>query len=191
MENLPICYPHNRHWFWHGEQILGILEAYRPKVCVELGTWKGCSAIAVARLVQNWSGRVVCIDVWEQENVMGDFVPVTMAECQRNIDDAGVGESVLLIRARTEIAARYWPPGTVDYLYVDAGHSFEACTQDLEAWWPNVKVGGLIAGDDYADPRCGVTQAWDEFEKKYGQYFERPEPLEVGMGTRLIWGRKR
>ncbi len=190
MEGLPVCQPHNRHWFWHGEQILQLLDVHRPKVCVELGTWKGCSAIAVARLVRNWGGSVTCVDVWEQENVMGDFVPVTIGECVRNLVGAGVSANVRLLPARSLEAAKQWR-GLIDYLYVDAGHSFEDCRQDLEAWWPHVRIGGLVAGDDYGDPRCGVTEAWDAFEAECGQQFVRPAPLEAGMGTKLIWGVKR
>lgn len=190
MLGLPVCEPHGRHWFWHGEQILNLLDVHRPKVCVELGTWKGCSAIAVARLVRQWDGVVHCVDVWEQENVMGDFVPVTVGECLRNLDAAGVTEHVRLIVARTTEAATRWE-GPIDYLYVDADHSYDGCVADLEAWWPHLRVGGLLAGDDYGDARQGVTQAWDMFETLHDQKFERPDPLEPGMGTRLVYGVKR
>jgi Predicted O-methyltransferase len=191
LENLPVCEPHGRHWFWHGEQVLDLLDIHRPRVCVELGTWKGCSAIAVARLVRKWGGNVTCVDVWEQENVMGDFTPVTISECMRNMAAAGVSASVRLLPARTTHAARHWH-GWIDYLYVDAGHSFEDCTQDLELWWPHVRVGGLIAGDDYGDPRQGVTESWDLFELNHGQRFERGEEIrDAYPGARLIWGMKR
>jgi hypothetical protein len=64
---------------------------------------------------------------------------------------------------------------------------------DLETWWPFLKVGGLIAGDDYDDidgiPELGVTAAWDAFEVTHNQVFHRtPTP---GFGGRLIWGVKR
>ena len=42
--------------------------------------------------------------------------------------------------------------------------------QDVEAWWPKLKIGGLIAGDDYhagyvfgANYTFGVKDAVDEF----------------------------
>jgi len=189
MEDLPVCQPHNRHWFWHGEQILDLLDLHRPVVCVELGTWKGCSAIAVARLVKQWHGSVTCVDVWELENVMGDFTPVTLAECRENVRAAGL-TNVFYVQARTDIAAAQWTRGPIDYLYIDAGHSFDDCSRDLESWWPHLRIGGLIAGDDYDDPRQGVTRAWDAFELRHDQQFERPKPYDLGMGTRLIYGIK-
>ena len=192
--NLPEAWPGQPSWFWHGEQILALLEQHRPKVCVELGTWKGGSAIAVARVVRAWGGTVTCVDAWEL-NVgpewYRDLGGTSIAECAANLARAGVNASTRLIQAATGEAARAWL-GPIDYLYVDADHSYEGCLADLEAWWPHVRVGGLIAGDDYDDPRHGVTQAWDEFEAKHGQAFERRQtPGTDPACTRLIWGIKR
>jgi predicted O-methyltransferase YrrM len=189
LENLPVCEPSGRHWFWHGETVLALLEQHRPKVCVELGTHLGGSAIAVAKLVRRWDGVVYGIDAWEGTDPV--FGGASIIDCERNVCDAGVASVVQLVRARSLDAAASWA-GPIDYLYVDAGHSFEDCTADLEAWWPHVRVGGLVAGDDYDDPRQGVTRAWDEFEKKYDQQFERTEtPGSSEWTPRLIWGIKR
>lgn len=190
LEGLPICEPSGRHWFWHGEQILSLLDVHRPKVCVELGTHLGGSAIAVARLVKQWDGVVYGIDMWEGTDPV--FGGASKADCERHIENAGVSANVYLFQARTDDAARMWRGPKIDYLYIDADHSFIGCTQDLENWWPHLRVGGLIAGDDYDDPRQGVTQAWDLFEKKYEQEFHRTITLGSSEWTpRLIWGVKR
>lgn len=40
-----------------------------------------------------------------------------------------------------------------DYIYIDADHTKEAVLEDLKAWYPKVKKGGIIAGHDtYCDP---------------------------------------
>lgn len=188
--NLPVCEPSGRHWFWHGEQVLNLLESHRPKVCVELGTHLGGSAIAVARLVRQWGGVVYGIDAWEGVDPV--FGGASMEDCARNVREAGVADVVLLERAKTVEAAREWPHNPIDYLYVDADHSYEGCLADLEAWWPLVRVGGLVAGDDYDDPRQGVTRAWDDFEQRHGQAFQRTEtPGSSEWTPRLIWGVKR
>ena len=184
LENLP-----QPNWFWHGEAILNLLDVHRPMACVELGTNRGCSAIATARVLQKWGGHLTCIDTWETEQ-HGASVP--MADCQRNIDAAGVTSSVTLWQMRIDAAARGWHR-PIDYLYIDADHTFDTVTSDLESWWPHLKVGGLIAGDDYddpADPRTppDVTRAWDTFEAKHGQAFER---MVTGVQGRLIYGVKR
>ncbi len=176
------------NWFWHGEQILALVEQHQPMVCVELGTNRGCSAIATARLLQRWGGTLRCIDVWESEP---HGASVSMADCLRNVDAAGVSDTIVLWQSRIDLAAGEWCL-PIDYLYIDADHTYEAVTSDLEDWWPHLKIGGLITGDDYDDPydpAHNVTRAWDAFEWRHGQAFERtPTP---GLVSRLIWGIKR
>ena len=36
-----------------------------------------------------------------------------------------------------------------DVVFLDGDHSYEAVKQDLNAWWPKLKSGGLFCGDDY------------------------------------------
>ena len=38
---------------------------------------------------------------------------------------------------------------TVDYIYVDARHDYCGVMQDLEAYWPKLKAGGILAGHDF------------------------------------------
>ena len=58
------------------------------------------------------------------------------------------------------------PDESLDWVYVDGDHSYEAVCADLSASLPKVKAGGLISGDDY---RVGgwfkdnVIRAVDEF----------------------------
>ncbi len=191
MQNLPEAWPGCYSWFWHGEQVLALLDKLRPMACVELGSWFGGSAIPVARLVRRWGGRVTCVDVWESEPVSYNYEPTlnTIARCRENIVDAGVEDAMTLVQMRTDAAARTWTKGPIDYLYVDADHSYAGCKSDLELWWPHLRVGGLIAGDDYDDPRFGVTRAWDEFEAEHRQNFWRC--TSPGVSAKLIWGVKR
>lgn len=37
-----------------------------------------------------------------------------------------------------------------DWVFIDAEHTYEALTKDLNAWYPLVKKGGIIAGHDYS-----------------------------------------
>jgi hypothetical protein len=38
---------------------------------------------------------------------------------------------------------------SLDYVYIDADHSYKSVQEDLIAWYPKVKVGGLFAGHDW------------------------------------------
>jgi predicted O-methyltransferase YrrM len=38
---------------------------------------------------------------------------------------------------------------SLDFVYIDGDHSFQACTNDIVEWTKKVKMGGIIAGHDY------------------------------------------
>jgi predicted O-methyltransferase YrrM len=183
-------------WFNHGVKILELIERHRPKVCVELGTWQGASAIPVARAIQRWGGTLTCIDTWAGDldadgGSQPGKVPVMLLTCARRMVEAGVGANVRLVPAMTGDAARYWSD-PIDFLYVDADHGYRGVWADLGAWVPHVKQGGMIVGDDYTHPRYpGVTRAWDEFERASGitlTRYQSTPPLQGGV--QMVYGIK-
>lgn len=190
LENLP------HGWFNHGPKVLALLEQYRPKVIVELGTFLGASAIAMARSARRWGGTVTCVDTWAGEmdaegGSEGGKPPLMLWSCAREMVAAGVGANVRLIPATTLEAARNWSL-PIDFLYVDADHSAAGTRADLDVWVPHVKTGWLIAGDDYEHPLYpGVREAWDAFEAEHGLHLTRfqSNPPHPG-GVQLIYGMK-
>lgn len=52
---------------------------------------------------------------------------------------------------------------SVDFVFIDADHCYEAMREDLKAWYPKVRDGGLLSGHDYN--LGGVRMAVDEFRK--------------------------
>ena len=190
LENLP------HGWFNHGPQVLALLEQHRPKVVVELGSWLGASAIAMARSVRRWGGTVTCVDTWAGElnddgGAPAGKSPLMLLSCARAMVEAGVSASVRLIPATTRDAATHWTQ-PIDFLYVDADHSEIGCWNDLVAWWPHVKSGGVVAGDDYAHPRYpGVRLAWDAFELTVRGSFDRYQSDPPVRGNvQLVYGIK-
>ncbi len=59
-------------------------------------------------------------------------------------------------------AARQVADHCADFVFIDAGHSYEAVKADIEAWWPKVRPGGWFGGHDYHPAHPGVIQAVDE-----------------------------
>jgi hypothetical protein len=37
----------------------------------------------------------------------------------------------------------------LDFVFIDAQHTYEACKEDLETWLRKVRTGGFIRGHDY------------------------------------------
>ncbi len=62
---------------------------------------------------------------------------------------------VFVKRARSVDAAASFSDETLDWVYIDGDHSYEAVKRDLEAYYRVVKSGGFLAGDDY-----GAKNGW-------------------------------
>lgn len=56
---------------------------------------------------------------------------------------------------------------TLDLVFIDGDHSYDAVCKDLRFWWNKIKVGGYILGDDYTRVHPGTIKAVDEFAKEY------------------------
>jgi predicted O-methyltransferase YrrM len=82
------------------------------------------------------------------------------------------GARAIVIRARSDEAAKSIPDGSLDFVFIDADHSYEGCKRDIATWWPKVRAGGVVGGHDYENvdfPKFGVTQAVNEFAQGIGQ----------------------
>jgi predicted O-methyltransferase YrrM len=51
---------------------------------------------------------------------------------------------------------------SVDLVYIDGDHSYEAVSKDIELYLPKIKQGGIMAGHDYSKSWPGVIKAVDE-----------------------------
>ncbi len=70
-----------------------------------------------------------------------------------------------LIRSKSVDAAFLVPDNSLDLIYIDGDHTYDAVISDMSAWWDKVNHQcGLICGDDYCWP--GVKQACDDFFKE-------------------------
>jgi predicted O-methyltransferase YrrM len=65
----------------------------------------------------------------------------------------------------TFIAADFFPNNYFDLVYIDASHDYFNVKQDITTWLPKVKIGGVIAGDDYVQGWPDVIKAVDEIFK--------------------------
>jgi len=65
-----------------------------------------------------------------------------------------------LRRSSSLDAAKEFPDGFFDLVFIDGNHTQVAVKADLLAWWPKVRPEGLFCGDDYLWPglkKCSMT----------------------------------
>jgi len=72
-------------------------------------------------------------------------------------------EKVFILRCFSYEAAEVIRDQRLDFVFIDANHSYPHVTTDIELWTPKVKRGGIIAGHDYFKrPEWGVIRAVDD-----------------------------
>lgn len=119
------------------------------QVGVEVGVEQGLFSEALCR--ENPGVRLYCVDAWrayrgyrdhvDQEKLNG-FYEAT----QRRL----APYRATLIREFSLDAVKDFQDGELDFVYIDGNHSFENVAMDIAAWSRKVRVGGIIAGHDYA-----------------------------------------
>lgn len=133
---------------------------------VEVGAWKGRSAAFLGVEIVN-SGKHISLDVVDHfigvEGVTGDSVQMarfvkSYKECRRNLEPL---EFINIVPLRSQYAAALYEDNSLDFVFIDANHAYPFVKQDIEAWYPKVKRGGLLAGHDYTSHK-GVKKAVDE-----------------------------
>ena len=88
-----------------------------------------------------------------------------------------------LIRNFTALAASDFEDDSLDFVFIDADHTYEGVKKDIDAWYPKVKKGGLVSGHDIDWP--DVKRAVDEnFSNKF--LFGR-SILGYNIGPDNVW----
>lgn len=73
-------------------------------------------------------------------------------------------KNITLIREYSHNAVKFVKDGELDICWIDGNHDYDYVKQDIEVWFPKVKIGGYICGDDIF--LLGVEKAVDEFFDK-------------------------
>lgn len=66
-----------------------------------------------------------------------------------------------LIEGDSALSAAQVDDGSLDFVFIDADHSYEAVRRDIDAWRSKVKPGGWFGGHDYHRKFPGVIRAVD------------------------------
>lgn len=74
---------------------------------------------------------------------------------------APFGARSIMMKTTSVQAAPTITDNTLDFVFIDAQHTYEAVKEDIETWFPKVRPGGLITGHDYRWD--GVNRAVNEF----------------------------
>lgn len=140
---------------------------------VEVGAWKGRSAIALAQpLTACGRGRLVSIDPHLGEPTAPSD---TLPEFLENVRRAGVSGVIEAVRSDSLGAVGRFAPGSIHFFFLDGSHEYEDVVRDIAAWTPMLAPGATIAFDDADWP--GVNLALRESVARVDAPFRKPRYL--------------
>lgn len=157
---------------------------------IEVGSWKGSSAIAMAKYFLNKSitPTIFCVDTWggatfhrEHEEYFNmlkckNGFPTLYQQFLSNIIHSNLQEYIIPVPHTSHDAARYLKKLGIlaDFCYVDACHEYDEVLDDIRSYWDLVKSDGVIFGDDFDSGWPGVVGAVKDFtiENKLEDKFE-------------------
>lgn len=125
-------------------------------ICAEVGVWKGDFSRTILRYAQPLELHLV--DPWLFAPEFPErWYGGGWAKSQQDMDaiyNAVVDRfrsdrRVIVHRLASAEAARHFPDRAFDWIYLDANHSYAEVLTDLANWSAKLKVGGVLAGDDW------------------------------------------
>jgi MMP 1-O-methyltransferase len=123
----------------------------RDSVIVEVGSFRGRSTVALALgAMKGHENIVYAVDPHLQFVGIygGRFGPEDQVALYRNLVRHGVGRTVKVICLPSIQAATSWSQRNIGLLWIDGDHSAEAVRADLNAWYPHLLDGGVVAFHD-------------------------------------------
>jgi hypothetical protein len=160
-----------------------IILAQKPNLIVEVGTWKGGSALQMAGILEETRlpGTILCIDTWlgalEFWTDLDDpdrykslrlkhGYPSVYYQFLANVCHRGMQRRIVPFPQTSAIGAlwlRYF--GLLgNLIYIDGSHEEDDVYQDLADYWEVLAPGGTIFGDDYTWD--GVRIAVERFARE-------------------------
>jgi predicted O-methyltransferase YrrM len=160
-------YEHIEGWFTFPNLYTNIVKSINNDAqIVEVGSWLGQSAsyMAVEIINSNKNIKFYCVDTWSGSEEHKEYDVIKNNELYEkflnNIEP--VKHAITPIRLPSIEASKDFTDNSLDCVFIDAGHDYESVKNDIAAWYPKVKSGGLLAGHDFVS-WATVTQAVMEF----------------------------
>lgn len=180
---------------WHSEKPLlkELITSIKPKIIIEVGTWKGRSAIFMAKLLKEHhiDCEIICVDTWlgSLENLNArtgiekhqfwwndlkhkNGYPQLYYQFLKNVISNECQHLITPIANTSAITSRWLYDKKIkaDLIYIDASHDYQDVLDDLTNYFPLLSDKGFICGDDWGWE--SVKKALLEFADKQSLVIE-------------------
>jgi hypothetical protein len=149
------------------EDMPAFFEEKGYKVGVEVGVWEGLFSESI---LKGCSAKLYSVDPWKEDPNIPHSAMVTVTQPEMEVvyktccDKLAPYKNSNIIRKPSVEAAKDFADGSLDFVYIDGLHFYEDVKNDIKAWLPKVRKGGMIGGHDYYEDTWGaaVRRAVDE-----------------------------
>ena len=122
---------------------------FNKGVFVEIGTFAGRSSAYLGTEIHN-SGKDIKLYTVDHFDISADSSANSTNFYEQVIETLKPLEHcVTVIKGKSVDVAEQFADASVDFVFIDASHDYESVKEDIKAWLPKVKVGGILGGDDY------------------------------------------
>jgi O-antigen biosynthesis protein len=162
-------------WAEHIPFAMFAVSALRPRVLVELGSYRGVSYCAFAQAVKSLKTNTKCyaVDTWQGDEHAGELENSAFYKLE-NHHNPLYSDFSRLVRATFDEALQNFADNSIDLLHIDGFHTYEAVKNDFETWLPKMSERGIVLFHDtnVRERDFGVWKYWSELKEKYPNNFE-------------------
>lgn len=168
---------------WNGSSGIfhDLVSKIRPITIIEVGSWKGLSAVTMGKAVKNLelnNTKIHCVDTWlgavefwghladtpERNLLLKNGYPQIYYQFLSNVLHSGLTDVIIPFPNTSSIAANYFKTINMraQMIYIDASHEEQDVYNDMIAYFALLDNGGVIFGDDFNN-WIGVQNAVKRF----------------------------
>ena len=136
------------------------LEVPKNSILVELGSFCGNSSYYLAEAARSTNSKLFCVDSFK---VGFDGQPQIDSRSKWHQVMSNNMDVTTLLDMTTHDAGLEFNQ-EIDFIFIDADHTYEGLLLDLQDWLPKVKSDGLVLLHDFTNTACpGIKRAFDEY----------------------------
>lgn len=152
------------------------LEVPQNSILVELGSFCGNSSYYLAEAARSTNSALFCVDSFK---VGFDGQPQIDSRSKWKQVMSNNMDVTTLLDMTTHDASLIFDK-EIDFIFIDADHTYEGLLLDLQDWLPKVKSGGLVLLHDYTNTACpGIKKAFEEYTQNTYQELNSTWSLKV------------
>lgn len=144
-----------------------VMEAEEFTSFIEIGVQSGLFA---EKVLSKWPSvkEYIGVDLWAQQSEYEDGANVDnnqqqnlYLETTNRLKQFQPRVNVTLLRDYSTKASALIPDESIDFIYVDARHDYDAVREDIYHYWHKLKPCGILGGHDFVDNDFVRTQGQD------------------------------